>query len=106
MCLILSRMATVPASTRLLVHVDVDMFGFGFLRLGQSDGEDAVFVLCLHLIGGHRCRQRYRPLEPAKEALGAADFRLLELPLVLAFAREAEGSLVQGHINLLLLHAW
>ena len=93
-----------PVSNPALTHVNVYVFRLGFLGLGQRDGQDAIFVLRLHLVCGNRRRQRHRPLEASEEPLRPVDFGVFVFLLALALARNAQAALVERYINLLALH--
>src|SRR5512146_620044 len=108
--LVLSIACTRPAVSAAgqcngLAYVHIDVFRLGFLGFGQRDGQHAVLVMGFHLLGRHRRRQRYRPLEPAKEAFRTIDLSVLELLFALALARDAQAAFMERQVNVFLLHA-
>ncbi len=70
----------------LAAYVDLDLLGLGFSALCQLDGQHAIVVLRVDVLGVHGVRQRERANEAAVAALDATEvlFFLFLLELALA----------------------
>src|SRR6266576_2580960 len=72
-------------------NVNLDLLGFGFRLLGESDLQYPLVIVGVHLTRIHRARQRERPSEAAILPLNATEILLFLFLLDLALAMDGAG---------------
>src|SRR5271169_3733771 len=89
----------------LAAHVDLDLLRLGFSALGQIDGQHAVVVLRVDVLGVHGVRQRERAGETAVAALNATEVLFLLFLLELALAADGKRVVLDLHVEVFLIDA-
>src|SRR5205814_1355474 len=86
-------------STPHLAYVYINVFGLGFLGLGQSDSQNTVLILRFDFVSRHRRGKRHGALESPEEPFGTVGFRAFIFVFALALARNTQGAVMEGNIN-------